>query len=566
MKGIIASATAVEAFAGATLSLTSALPLALAKYEQQKQDNSPGEALTAAINERAPRGYQLSPAAAADLESGSGASAGFATRSPEIEEGEATGAAAADGKVITASANAARNRRQTLASSPIITPAEAAELALHDIELQLQAQPRNATTSAAEESTAGVVLVSTASAITTSRVSYASSAVRPPLSPVVGASTASPEAAETIEAPQETPPVAARAQISAPVGAPQITWAIGNNAPTATDVAITTGGSSVHHCDSYRSWGGECYIGMSWGRAMNGIQLDLEGQLEGGQSPSRQTRQDSRTAAAEAPTVSRHRHLGSHGSFTRSYQHLKNRLSSSRNGTNGALSPAAADSSVSGVAKSIISRDVMWLFLAVLVIAIAEDGAMSASVPVLPIAVGDSTDAKITAARNFSLFGILFEVISAYGTVGLSLGYPGSYLSLCSQFTVFSKLVIIAVMIAGRHRGLPFSIDPAVHLPSLLNVEVRRPQSSSRKLDIDAEAAAVADASSSSAESAGDQQRVLRQIPSLFGKALAADACAASSPRLGTSDGGTRELTTASAREVTAISALEVELEGPAVK
>lgn len=72
-------------------------------------------------------------------------------------------------------------------------------------------------------------------------------------------------------------------------------------------------------------------------------------------------------------------------------------------------------------------------------------------------------------ARNFSIFGFFFEIMSAYGTVGLSLGYPGSPLSLSGQMSVVSKLVVMIVMLAGRHRGLPMSIDKAIYLPKLLN-------------------------------------------------------------------------------------------------
>ncbi|KAK0623617.1 cation transport protein-domain-containing protein [Immersiella caudata] len=69
-------------------------------------------------------------------------------------------------------------------------------------------------------------------------------------------------------------------------------------------------------------------------------------------------------------------------------------------------------------------------------------------------------------AHDFGMFEILFEVISAYGTVGMSLGYPGVNASLCSQFSVVGKLVLIAMMIRGRHRGLPYGLDRAILLPS----------------------------------------------------------------------------------------------------
>lgn len=69
-------------------------------------------------------------------------------------------------------------------------------------------------------------------------------------------------------------------------------------------------------------------------------------------------------------------------------------------------------------------------------------------------------------ANNFSVFAVLFEVVSAYGTVGMSLGHPSVNASLCSQFSVVGKLVIIAMVIRGRHRGLPYGLDRAILLPS----------------------------------------------------------------------------------------------------
>ncbi|KAI9042116.1 potassium transporter [Aspergillus affinis] len=65
----------------------------------------------------------------------------------------------------------------------------------------------------------------------------------------------------------------------------------------------------------------------------------------------------------------------------------------------------------------------------------------------------------------FSLFPILFEIVSAYGTVGLSLGYPGTQTSLCAEFNTVSKLIVIAMQVRGRHRGLPHSLDHAILLP-----------------------------------------------------------------------------------------------------
>ncbi|KAE8540063.1 hypothetical protein D1P53_004001 [Cryptococcus gattii VGV] len=65
----------------------------------------------------------------------------------------------------------------------------------------------------------------------------------------------------------------------------------------------------------------------------------------------------------------------------------------------------------------------------------------------------------------FNIFSILFELVSAYATVGLSLGVPYDNYSFCGGFRKLSKLVVIIVMLRGRHRGLPVAIDRAVMLP-----------------------------------------------------------------------------------------------------
>jgi potassium uptake Trk family protein len=67
---------------------------------------------------------------------------------------------------------------------------------------------------------------------------------------------------------------------------------------------------------------------------------------------------------------------------------------------------------------------------------------------------------------SFTQFSVLFEIISAYGTVGLSLGFPNTNTSFSAQFHTLSKLIIIAMMIRGRHRGLPYALDRAILLPS----------------------------------------------------------------------------------------------------
>ncbi|KAJ1305946.1 hypothetical protein OPQ81_010663 [Rhizoctonia solani] len=61
----------------------------------------------------------------------------------------------------------------------------------------------------------------------------------------------------------------------------------------------------------------------------------------------------------------------------------------------------------------------------------------------------------------FDIFTIIFEVVSAYGTVGLSMGLPTANYSFSGALRPLSKLIICIVMLRGRHRGLPHAIDRA---------------------------------------------------------------------------------------------------------
>lgn len=65
-------------------------------------------------------------------------------------------------------------------------------------------------------------------------------------------------------------------------------------------------------------------------------------------------------------------------------------------------------------------------------------------------------------AQAFTTFSVLFEVVSAYGNVGLSLGYPTINASMSGEFKTLSKLIIIAMQVRGKHRGLPYQLDRAV--------------------------------------------------------------------------------------------------------
>ncbi|KAL8872353.1 MAG: hypothetical protein Q9174_002008 [Haloplaca sp. 1 TL-2023] len=94
-----------------------------------------------------------------------------------------------------------------------------------------------------------------------------------------------------------------------------------------------------------------------------------------------------------------------------------------------------------------LAHDLWWVVLAVLFITITETSSYERD----PV--------------TFSVFNIIFEVISAYGCVGLSVGVPTAAYSFAGDWHVLSKLILCAVMLRGRHRGLPVAIDRAVLLP-----------------------------------------------------------------------------------------------------
>ncbi|CAL1696758.1 unnamed protein product [Somion occarium] len=66
----------------------------------------------------------------------------------------------------------------------------------------------------------------------------------------------------------------------------------------------------------------------------------------------------------------------------------------------------------------------------------------------------------------FNLFRIVFELVSAFGGIGLTLGIPTENFAFSGAFGPLSKLVVIVIMVRGRHRGLPVAIDRAILLPS----------------------------------------------------------------------------------------------------
>ncbi|TFY79418.1 hypothetical protein EWM64_g4595 [Hericium alpestre] len=96
-----------------------------------------------------------------------------------------------------------------------------------------------------------------------------------------------------------------------------------------------------------------------------------------------------------------------------------------------------------------LAFDMWWLAGALFLICIVERGNI------------DNPD----NATWFNLFSIIFEMVSAYSTVGLSLGIPTANYSFSGAMHVLSKVLIMAVMLRGRHRGLPVALDRAILLP-----------------------------------------------------------------------------------------------------
>ncbi|KAG2055487.1 TrkH-domain-containing protein [Suillus hirtellus] len=100
-------------------------------------------------------------------------------------------------------------------------------------------------------------------------------------------------------------------------------------------------------------------------------------------------------------------------------------------------------------ARRQLAFDMWWLCLALVLICIIERGNL------------DNTEIQ----GWFNIFTIIFEIVSAYGTVGLSLGIPTENYSFSGALKPLSKLILCLVMLRGRHRGLPVAIDRAIMLP-----------------------------------------------------------------------------------------------------
>ncbi|PVH97030.1 TrkH-domain-containing protein [Periconia macrospinosa] len=110
-------------------------------------------------------------------------------------------------------------------------------------------------------------------------------------------------------------------------------------------------------------------------------------------------------------------------------------------------SGTAPPSLLSQQVRGQLSHDVWWIALALFLITIIET-AHSKADPV-----------------TYGVFPILFEIVSGYTNIGISIGLPDQAYSLSGGLYTGSKIIMVLVMMRGRHRGLPVALDRAVRLP-----------------------------------------------------------------------------------------------------
>ncbi|KIW98805.1 uncharacterized protein Z519_00468 [Cladophialophora bantiana CBS 173.52] len=109
--------------------------------------------------------------------------------------------------------------------------------------------------------------------------------------------------------------------------------------------------------------------------------------------------------------------------------------------------------------------DIWWILACVWLVSIIERDKLAPSPPASTTPPEPESLPSPHPAFRPGLFDIIFETVSAYGTVGLSLGVPYENYSFCGTWQSLSKLILMTVMLRGRHRILPMAIDRAILLP-----------------------------------------------------------------------------------------------------
>jgi len=108
-------------------------------------------------------------------------------------------------------------------------------------------------------------------------------------------------------------------------------------------------------------------------------------------------------------------------------------------------------------AKRYLTQDVTYLIVAIFLICCFEKENFGES-------SSHAAHKEDGVYGSFTFFKVLFEVLSAYGTCGLSLGFNGQSFSFSGVWSPPSQYLLVVVMILGRLRGLPDSIDPSVRV------------------------------------------------------------------------------------------------------
>ena len=114
-----------------------------------------------------------------------------------------------------------------------------------------------------------------------------------------------------------------------------------------------------------------------------------------------------------------------------------------------------------------VAFDIWWLVWAIFAICIIERTKImdDENAPWFNLfRIGASSAVAVHLIPAADVGGVtlsVFELVSAFGGIGLTLGIPTHNYAFTGAFGPLSKLVVIIIMVRGRHRGLPVAIDRA---------------------------------------------------------------------------------------------------------
>jgi Trk-type K+ transport system membrane component len=123
--------------------------------------------------------------------------------------------------------------------------------------------------------------------------------------------------------------------------------------------------------------------------------------------------------------------------------------------TEGVEDALSNTNTINSQARSYLTQDTCYLLVALFFMLVFEsDGFDRTATQAAPANDGIYND--------YDFIKMVFELFSAYGTVGLSLGYRNACWSFSGAWGRPAQFLLILVMLLGRLRGLPNSIDPSV--------------------------------------------------------------------------------------------------------